>query len=280
MNLIRKLYQRVIPLSVRTWIAHARSQILSKNRLTLPRKRHGRAISNFERGIKPAPKTIPTEIDTILKQLALLPAYWHQVGTLDIHVLRAIVRHILDIPTPITLSMETGCGKSSLLLSHLSKNHKIFTISGANDSLTKVLESPLLNRTAIEVIDGPSQITLPSYKFEHKIQVALLDGPHAYPAPDLEYYYVYPHLDGGGLLIVDDIHIPSVFNMFEVIAFDKMFELIEVVEATAFFRRTDSPTFDPLMGSWIYHRYNYENAPDRLHTKADEMLKKPEIFKQ
>ena len=48
-------------------------------------------------------------------------------------------------------------------------------------------------------------------------------------------YFVYPHLDTGAVLIIDDIHIPTIRRMFEFLAEDEMFELIEVVWDTAFF---------------------------------------------
>jgi hypothetical protein len=92
--------------------------------------------------------------------------------------------------------------------------------------------------------------------FEHKIQLALIDGPHAYPFPDLEYFYLYPHLDTGAILIIDDIHIPTIQNLFRFLRADDMFQLEEVVGVTAFFTRTSSPVFDPAGDSWQAQKYN------------------------
>ena len=40
------------------------------------------------------------------------------------------------------------------------------------------------------------------------LQLVLLDGPHGCrDSPVLEYYFLYPRLEGGALLILDDIHI-------------------------------------------------------------------------
>ncbi|MCL4854078.1 MAG: hypothetical protein KJZ78_22190 [Bryobacteraceae bacterium] len=84
----------------------------------------------------------------------------------------------------------------------------------------------------------------------------VIDGPHAYPFPDLEYYYLYPHLDTGALLVLDDIHIRSINNLFQFLRSDEMFRLDEVVKTTAFFIRTGAPTFDPLADGWRQQRYN------------------------
>src|SRR6185295_2597803 len=93
--------------------------------------------------------------------------------------------------------------------------------------------------------------------FAHVHQLVLIDGPHGYPFPDLEYYYLYPTIEAGGLLLLDDIQIPSIGRMFDVIRADDMFELLEIVdENTAFLRRTGAPLIDPESDSWWLHGYN------------------------
>jgi len=37
---------------------------------------------------------------------------------------------------------------------------------------------------------------------------------HGYPFPEMEYYFIYPHLEENALLIVDDIHIQNIYNLF------------------------------------------------------------------
>ena len=131
----------------------------------------------------------------------------------------------------------------------------MFTVDDAK-SLSQTKASPLFRPDRVKIIEGPTQLTLPRYRFDRKFQVVILDGPHGYPFPDLEYYYFYPNIEAGGLLIIDDIQIPSVGRMFEIIKADAMFDLIEVVSGTAFFRRTEAPTIDPCSDSWRLQGYN------------------------
>lgn len=193
-------------------------------------------------------------INEILGEIIAVEPDWHNYGSLSQSVLKAIVKHCSSLT--ISHSLETGLGKSTLLFSHLSADHKVFSIDTGEGSISKVLESPLLNPKTVEFIEGPTQQTLPKCQFLPMLQAALIDGPHAYPFPDLEYYYIYPHLEAGAILIIDDIDIPSVRNMFRFLKADKMFSLIEVVEPTAFFRRTEVPTFDPLGDGWGLQGYN------------------------
>jgi len=200
-------------------------------------------------------------IADVLEQVQRLPNDWHGAGSLTSDVLRAMCRHIER--RRLSHTAETGTGKSTLLLSHLSPDHKVFTRDdrGDGDSLRQVSDSPLLNRESVEFILGPTQQTIPRYAFTHPFQLVFLDGPHGYPFPELEYYFFYPHLETDGLLILDDIHIPTIFRLFEFLREEDMFACLEVVNTTAFFRRTDRPLFDPLQDGWWLQAYNKARFP-------------------
>jgi predicted O-methyltransferase YrrM len=200
------------------------------------------------------PVTMTHETDKLLKSLAQLPADWHESGTLVLEVLQAIAKHC-SRENKLSHTIETGSGSSTLLFSNLSNDHLVFTIGGAT-SLEKVRKSELLNREVVTFIEGPSQQTLPRYNFHQEFDAALIDGPHGYPFPDLEYYYIYPRLKPGAVLIVDDINITSIRNMYKVIKADDMFMLLEVVGTTAFFQRTEAATFNPFGDGWWEQGYN------------------------
>ena len=178
----------------------------------------------------------------------------HRAGTFSAQAFQAIAdaAHQLHIQN----SVETGSGASTLLFSHLSEHHTVFALDDGRGSITNVRRSPLLRQGVVTFVEGPTQVTLPKHRFTGKLQLALIDGPHGYPFPDLEYYYLYPQLETGALLIVDDIHIPTVHNLFEFLRRDAMFQLNEVVRTTAFFTRTSAPVFDPCGDGWWQQKYN------------------------
>ena len=182
---------------------------------------------------------------TTLDKIYKLPNNFHKVGILGEPVLRAIAKYAESME--VINTVETGSGQSTLLFSHISLSHKVFAldaVAGADTkSVSAVKHSELYNSDSVEYIIGPTQITLPNYKFEKALDIVLIDGPHAYPFPELEYYYLYPHIRADGLLIIDDIHIPSVANMFSVLCEDKMFLLENIIHTTGFLRRTNAPVF-------------------------------------
>ena len=191
----------------------------------------------------------------VVGQIAGLPDDWHRAGTVGTSVLEAIVRHASHVG-PIQHSVETGSGKTTLLFSHLSAHHIVFAVD-AGGSISQVKHSPLFNPKTTTFIEGPTQRTLPRHVFAHQHQIALIDGPHGYPFPDLEYFYLYPTIATGGLLLVDDLKIPSIRRMFDILHADAMFGLLEIVDDnTAFLRRTGAPLINPEHDSWWLQGYN------------------------
>ena len=192
------------------------------------------------------------------KYVSTRGAHWS--GALWEPQLRAIERLCPSRGTTI----ETGCGASTILFSQLSRHHTVFTHDDRNHENSSVrfaTESPLFRAATVEFIFGPTQLTLPAFKFERKIDAALIDGPHAFPFAELEYYYIYPHLTTGGILMVDDVHIPTLFNLYRFLREEKMFMFLDKISNTAFFRRTNVPTFDPLGDGWDQQYFNLRRFP-------------------
>jgi hypothetical protein len=169
-------------------------------------------------------------------------------------VLRAIAQQLGS--RDVHRSAETGAGGSTLLFSHLSSEHTAFAIEGDNSIITRLKSCELLRKETTEFVEGPTQCTLPKQTFDGPLQAVLIDGPHAFPFPQLEYYYFYPNIATGGLLILDDIHIRTLHELYRFLRADDMFELVQVVERTAFFQRTKAPVFDPFGDGWWLQPYN------------------------
>ena len=196
---------------------------------------------------RPAPDFL--SLDGLVSSISEIPGDWHGAGTVVQEVLEAILSHSRSLGK-IHRTVETGSGRTTLLFSHLSASHTVFALDMDN-SVTRVKECPLLNASSTTFIEAPTQRSLPAHQFDGPIQIAMIDGPHGYPFPDLEFYYLYPQISVGGLLIIDDIKIPSVGRMNEIISNGPMFEPIEIVaENTAFLRRTDAPLLDPEGDDW------------------------------
>src|SRR5690606_15817132 len=105
--------------------------------------------------------TMQATQDDILEAVSALPQDWHGVGTMLRSVLAAIARHTGG---RLVRSAETGTGKTTLLLSHLSERHTVFAVDYGR-SLSVTRQSPLLRRERVEFVEGPTQRTLFQYRF-------------------------------------------------------------------------------------------------------------------
>lgn len=188
----------------------------------------------------------------------------HHAGTFSTEVLKRLEHYL---PTTAGASAETGCGKSTILFSNVSKNHKVFALDdrhlGENSSANYFLSCPLSVLPHIETVWGPTQKTLPTYSNHASYDFVMIDGPHGYPFPELEYYFFYPHICPGGLLIVDDLNIPTIGRLADFLVEDDMFEICDILQTTGIFRRTDSPVFDPYGDGWWEQKYNRRRVSEK-----------------
>src|SRR5574338_233565 len=106
----------------------------------------------------------------VLKEILQLQAVLHAAGTVSSDALTALARHASTRPR-VRRSVETGCGATTLLLSHLSEHHTVFALD-MGWSVANVRRSPLLREGVVSFVEGPSQRALPQHDFDEKLQLA------------------------------------------------------------------------------------------------------------
>jgi hypothetical protein len=160
---------------------------------------------------------------------------------------------------------ETGCGRTTVVFSRVSQSHTVF--AKVDSSNRESLGRDWIDPSKVSWVVGPTQKTLPTFAFTQQLDFVLIDGPHGYPFPELEYYYLYPHLKEGAWLVIDDIHIGTIQNFFRFLMEDSMYSYSCTLGNTAFFRRTEAPTFDPYGDGWWEQGFNVNHVPWKLRTK-------------
>lgn len=146
--------------------------------------------------------------------------------------LEAIVRR-----GPFESTAETGCGGSTILLSRASQRHTVFAIEGSDRTISTLQQHPKLNRESVVFVEGETKLTLATHSFPAQLDLALLDGPHAYPLPQLEFVYLFPRVKVGGCIVLDDLQIPAVYALYRFLQMESSVVLEEVCVRTAFFRK-------------------------------------------
>jgi hypothetical protein len=188
----------------------------------------------------------------------------HHAGAFPNNILRMIER---QLPGSVRFSAETGCGKSTVLFSNIAAHHTVFCLDdrsmGDNSSVHFYEQCPITRIERVHPVFGPTQLTLPTFYHDHAYDLVLLDGPHGWPFPELEYFFFYTRIAAGGWLIVDDCNIPTIGRMADVLTEDDMWDLVTMAGTTAIFRRTDAPTFDPTGDGWWEQKYNRRRVSPR-----------------
>jgi len=177
--------------------------------------------------------------------------------------LSAIVRR-----GPFRGSAETGCGGSTIVLSQISERHVAFAIEGEHRTISALRAHPSLRGDRVAFVEGETRHTVGKQDVD-ELDLLLLDGPHAYPLPQLEFAHLFPRVRVGGWLAIDDIQIPAVYELFRFLKSDPEVELEEVVVRTAFFRRVRFVDHGP--DGWEFQALNRRRVlryswRDRLRT--------------
>lgn len=212
--------------------------------------------------------------DPLVEKLTLKAREDGFLYALDPEVLMALNQHLSAFASrPRTL--ETGCGLSTILFSRHAEHHDCFTM--ANDQRSNYVQAH--SDAEVERITfhlGSSVETLPAFSPAAPLDLVLIDGGHAYPIPELDYLYSRGWLKTGGLLIVDNIEIPTINHLFRVLRETPQFEFEGCVANAAFFRRTAE---DLPQGDWLHQPYNVArfpslNYPMSAGARASALLRK------
>ena len=139
--------------------------------------------------------------------------YVHPAGTPDegreeawplgVEFLRWIIEHLPEQAH----TLETGCGYSTLTLAFCGARHIAIAPDYEQHGRIKGwCHDHGIPVDQLTMMDAPSQDVLPTLE-TGALDLVLIDGCHAFPAPFLDWYYTAEQIRPGGWLIVDDCHI-------------------------------------------------------------------------
>lgn len=131
-------------------------------------------------------------------------------GTAAWGLSRTALQQIARVTGPATVSAETGSGLSTLLFGALAAEHHCFTLLDQDrEKLIAAAERLDLTLRNVHFHVGDSAVTLPATDLPD-LNIAVVDGGHAFPLPVLDWYYLTRSLSDGGLILIDDTWIPTV----------------------------------------------------------------------
>lgn len=173
-------------------------------------------------------------------------------------------------------TLETGCGYSTVSFLCRSGAHSVYSpFSGEHDLIKGWCKEQGIPTDHVTFVAQPSQQALPSRR-RSQLDVVLIDGDHAFPAPFIDWYYLADDVVPGGILLIDDTHLTTgrILRDF-LISEQPRWRLERELGKTAVFRRL-SPEPVALGMSWEHQPFVQDlrlNPPD-LRGKLVRILRR------
>lgn len=119
-----------------------------------------------------------------------------------------VLAWILERVAPNSKTLETGCGYSTVVFSILGSEH--VTISPFVEEHRAIQHWCSRNQISTERVSfvaHSSQDVTATMQGGPPLDLVLIDGDHAFPAPFIDWYYTAERVKLGGYLIVDDTNL-------------------------------------------------------------------------
>ena len=119
--------------------------------------------------------------------------------------------------------LETGAGNSTVCFLHLEPA-RLISIALEQPLFDRVTEYCRVNAISTDPLQihvGGSEWALPalaSNQDHPRLDFALIDGCHGYPMVAIDFFYINTMLRKGGFLLIDDIRLHSVAELFRLLS--------------------------------------------------------------
>jgi hypothetical protein len=150
----------------------------------------------------------------------------------------AVLDWIASRVRPGFRTLETGCGYSTIVFALWGCHHD--AVSPFPEEHQSVNDWCREHGASVETVTyraGPSSRVLPSLNAT-PLDLVLIDGEHAVPIPLIDFFYTADRLVEGGLLLVDDLQLPSVQQLCDFLDTESpRWQFIEQVDRTRIYRK-------------------------------------------
>jgi hypothetical protein len=152
------------------------------------------------------------------------------------------------------LTLETGCGASTVVFAYQGARHTTISPDGSEHAAVRAyLEKVGVQSESVQFNEGYSDLVLPALCTDRLLDAAFIDGAHSFPYPIVDWHYITRALKLGGRLIVDDIPIPSVACLYRYMRSDPAWRLDGILDerAAAF-----TLVSEPAPEDWVLQPFN------------------------
>ena len=116
---------------------------------------------------------------------------------------------LADLVRPGFVTLETGCGYSTLVFAGAGARHTAITPTATDwVAIGKWAALHEISLTDVSFVDQPSHRGLAA-RTPGPLDLVLIDGNHAQPVPFVDWFFIADDLVKNGLVVIDDIELPG-----------------------------------------------------------------------
>jgi predicted O-methyltransferase YrrM len=177
------------------------------------------------------------------------------------------------------VTIETGVGASTVAFADGGASHRAVSPDPAEHELVRgYCQRAGVDHSKTTFIVGLSDEVLPTLlNGDRTLDVAFIDGAHSFPYPAIDWYYITRALKPGGKLLMDDITIPAVTDVFRHMTIEPNWRLDGVFDDRAAAFTLLAP---PAPEEWTDQGYNkgypdfsFAALPQRLRLSATHRVR-------
>jgi predicted O-methyltransferase YrrM len=217
--------------------------------------------------------------DVVQRVLDDKPSF-HRSGTARWDALPETLAAVSQSARPGNVTLEVGVGVSTVVFAAAGARHTAISPDPSEHELVREYCRKIgVDDSQLEFVGGLSDDVLPSLlSRERTLDVALVDGAHSFPIPVVDWYYVTRALKVGGKLLLDDIPVPVVAQVFRHMRLEPNWRLDGIFDdrAAAFTLLAEPAAND----DWLHQPYNagypdysFVSVPRRLQLRTGYRLR-------
>lgn len=204
---------------------------------------------------------------------------FHAGGTRVWNALPGTLQLLARLAAEAEVTVETGAGASTVIFASAGTRHT--AISPAADEHQRIADychSIGVDTGRLTFIADSSDRALPALALDQPIDLAFIDGKHSFPLPVVDFHYIEQRMRVGGVLVLDDVPMPTVAVAHRYIVSSPDWEMIDIADnrAVAYRKLADADPDD----NWHlqpfnrgYPDYSFVPIADRIRLGTEHRVR-------
>jgi Methyltransferase domain len=207
----------------------------------------------------------------VIDQLGRDKPPFHAGGARRWDALPETLGYILSHSRPGMRTLETGCGASTVVFAATGSSHTTISPDVKEHELVlSYCEKIGVDTTGLTFVAGVSDEELPVLsRQQEQLDLAFIDGAHGFPFPAIDWHYVGKALKVDGIILLDDIFIPSISVVFRFARSEPSWRIEAILDQRCVAMKLISPLPEEDWTNQPFNRhldYSFLPARERVNT--------------